>query len=122
MKKLSELKAKRKNTSASKSPFALQGLDQASTYSGDMQLFKQLSLKSFKNISGDYYVGEVLLPNKSSVKIWVYAAPALFWKFEIFDAESRKTTIASTGSGKLLEYWPTVQQIANNMFVIDEVK
>lgn len=123
MGKLSDYKERgsRKQT-ASKSPFAVNGMFTSDTYAGDVKIFRELGLKPFKNISGDHYVGEVVLSNKSKIKIWVHAAPAQFWKFEIFDAESGRTTIASTGSGTLANFWPTAKLIAENMFVIDESK
>ena len=122
MGKLSDYKTSKHKQNASKSPFTLQGVFNTSTYAGDMKIFRELGLKPFKNISGDYYVGEAALPNKSKVKIWVYAAPAQFWKFEIYDAETGKTTTASTGSGRLEEFWPTVRLMAENMFVIDKIE
>lgn len=108
---------------ASASPFAVSGLNDASTYSSDLKLFKDLGLEPFKNIAAgaEYFVGEVKFENGSWVKIWVYPMPALFWKFEIYDAESKKSTIATTGSGALINFWPSVKLIAENMFVIDTI-
>lgn len=108
---------------ASASPFALNGLNDASTYSSDLKLFKNLGLEPFKNIvaGAEYFVGEVKFKNISWVKIWAYPMPALFWKFEIYDGESKKTTVATTGSGALGNFWSSVKLIAENMFVIDSI-
>lgn len=122
MGKLADYKKSPKKQTASKSPFTVNGLSEASTYAGDLKLFRQLGLKPFKNISGDHYIGEVKQSNDSHIKIWVHAAPAQFWKFEIYDAESGKKTTASTGSGRLEVFWPTVKMMADNMFVIDQVE
>jgi hypothetical protein len=122
MGKLSDYNKRKNKQTASQSPFAVNGLmGGTGTYARDKTLFRELGLKTFSNISGDYYVGEVLFPGGSKIKIWVCAAPAQFWKFEIYDKESKRTTIASTGSGGLVDFWPTVKLMAENMFVIDSI-
>jgi len=99
-------------------------LDSASTYSSDRPLFKLLGLTPFTNIPTNklYYVGEVKFKNGSIVKIWVCPAPALFWKFEVFVAESNKTTKISTGSGALENFWNAVKLIAENMLDVENTE
>jgi hypothetical protein len=92
-------------------------LNTVSTYSSDRPLFKLLGLRPFTDIPThkEYFVGEVKLENALVVKIWVFPAPAMFWKFEIFDAKSNKSDIVSTDSGALNNYWNSVKYLAENM-------
>ena len=99
-------------------------LNTTSTYSSDRPLFKFLGLMPFANISNhkEYYVGEVKFKNGSIVNIWVCPAPALFWKFDVFVAESNKTIKISTGSGAMENFWYAVKLIAENMLVVENTK
>ena len=87
------------------------------TYSSDIKLFEKLGLKPFSKITPhkEYYVGEVKLDYGSTVKISVYPMPAMFWTFDIYIAETRKTVIVHTGSGTLSKYWETINLIADNL-------
>lgn len=98
------------------------GLDFTNPYKDEKILLEQLGLKIFKNLPSfcEHFIGKVFF-DKSYVRITLYAMPSHFWKFEIFDADSGKKTFASTGSGSLNYFWPTVKLIAENMFVIDKV-
>ena len=89
-------------------------------YSSDVRLFAKLGLKKYSKIPTHekYFVGEVKLDNCSSVKIWVCPMPALFWTFEIFNAERKETMIISTGSGSLSDFWNTIKLFADNMLEI----
>lgn len=93
-------------------------LNKATTYSSDRPLFKSLGLMPFTDIpvNKEYFVGEVKFKNGSVVKIWVFPAPALFWRFEVFVAESKKHLNISTGSGALNDFWNAVKLIAEDMF------
>jgi hypothetical protein len=96
----------------------------SSTYSSDLALFKSLGLKPFTSIPINvlHQIGEVKFSNSSIVKIWVCPMPALFWKFEIFVAESRKITTVSTGSGALKDFWSAVKLIAEDMLNVESTK
>lgn len=99
-------------------------LNTATTYSSDRPLFKLLGLMPFTDIPANkkYFVGDVKLKNASVVKIWVCPMPALFWKFEIFVAESNKTTNVSTGSGALNNFWNAIKLIAEGMLSIESTE
>jgi hypothetical protein len=99
-------------------------LNVVSTCPSDTLLFKSLGLKPFKNIPTDraHFVGEVNFENGSSVKIWVCPMPALFWKFEIFVAESNKIMTVSTGSGALRDFWNVVKLIADGMLDVESTE
>lgn len=51
------------------------------------------------------------------VKVEVTAMPAMFWRFTI-ESQGR-TTVLSTGSGTLRDYWPIAEQFAMGMLAID---
>jgi hypothetical protein len=110
-------KGKLKVSNAVNGPF-----DHIEFYEDEIKLFEKLGLKVFKNLPThcEHFIGKVFF-DKSYVRIFVYGMPSHFWKFEIYDAESRKKTFASTGSGSLNSFWHTVKLIAENMFVIDKV-
>ena len=98
----------------------------AETYSWDLKLFHKLGLKTFhiditKN-KKDYYIGKVKFENGSYVKIWVYCCPAQFWHFEVYDNDGKRFYKVRTGSGSLSDYWPSVDLIARNMFVVEKIK
>lgn len=93
----------------------------ASTSSSDFLLFKIIGLKVFHKIpcNIEYYAGEVELENHSTIKVWVYPAPAMFWKFEVYVAETENTVIVSTGSGTLNDFWNSIKLIAEGMLDIN---
>lgn len=90
------------------------------TYDVDQHLLRKLGLKTFVGkIWEKIYLGEVKNEeNETSVKVWVQGAPAQFWVFE-FSNEDKITKI-STGSGTLSEYWPSIELMLENMFVIND--
>jgi len=93
------------------------------TYSHDLPLMKKLGLKLFKGKTHEkVYVGKYTAEDGSWAKIWVTGAPAQFFDFEIYCSESKLTTIISTGSGCLSEYWPFVEKIFDNMIVVKNPK
>ena len=57
----------------------------------------------------------------SYIKAIVKPYPALFWEFEIFCAENKTITKISTGSGGLINYFPTMKLIAEGMIVVDSI-
>lgn len=90
------------------------------TYHSDLGLFSKLGLKPFHaNSQNELFVGEYKIPEyeKAGIKIFVTCLPAQFWRFEIQTDEDKKFE-ASTGSGTLSEYWPSVLQIAEGMLVV----
>jgi len=99
-------------------------LNTASTYSSDRSLFKLLGLMPFTDIptNKEYFVGEVKFKNGSVVKIWICPTPAQFWKFEVFVAESNKTTKISTGSGTLENFWYAIKLIAEDMLDVENIE
>ena len=70
----------------------------------------------------EHFVGEVKFKNGSVVKVWVCPAPAQFWKFEVFVAQSFKTTNISTGSGTLENFWNAIKLIAEDMLDIEKIE
>ena len=100
------------------------GLNTASTYSSDRPLFKTLGLMPFMNMPAnkEYFVGVVKFKIGSVVQVWVCPAPALFWKFEVFVAESNKTTKVSTGSSALKDFWDAIKLIAENMLDVENTE
>ena len=70
----------------------------------------------------EYFVGEVKFKNGSVVKVWVCPASAQFWKFEVFVADSNKTTKVSTGSGTLENFWNAIKLIAEDMLDIEKIE
>jgi len=119
MKKKNSITSKEANASDVKNL-----LNTASTYSSDRPLFKTLGLMFFTDIptGKEYFVGEVEFKNGSIVKIWVCATPAQFWKFEIFVAQSFKTTNVSTGSGTLENFWNSIKLIAEDMLDVEKTE
>lgn len=96
----------------------------SATYSHDLPLFQQLGLTPFKydiRKESKLYVGEVKTDG-GFVKIWVDSRPSQFWQFDIYNEETNKTTKFTTGSGRLEDYWPTAEAIANGMIVINSAK
>lgn len=98
--------------------------NKASTYSSDKPLFKLLGLMPFTDIPTNkkYFVGEIKFKNGSVAKIWVCPMPALFWKFEVSVAESKKTTNVSTGSGALAKFWNAIKLIAEDMLDVENTE
>jgi len=98
----------------------------AETYDLDLPLFRRLGLKPFKTESRDYIdVGTTIEHNGATVHVSVCCLPAQFWRFEIKnagDGEPRRNCVISTGSGALVDYWPFIEQILNNMLVIESVE
>ena len=70
----------------------------------------------------EYFVGEVKFKNGSVVKIWLFPAPAQFWKFEVFVAGSKKTTKVATGSGALNNFWFAIKLIAEDMLDVENTE
>ena len=94
--------------------------DTFETYKCDLKLFKELGLKPFVGKTHDtLFVGEVK-KDGYSVKIHVSGCPAQFWEFDIVDTEGERSKFA-TGSGTLRDYWPSVELVAENMFVPKEI-
>jgi hypothetical protein len=127
-KNLMEMKNKKSlnNKGVDSASLARNVLNKASTYSSDRPLFKLIGLMPFIDIptNKEYFVGEVKFKYGSVVKIWVSPAPALFWRFEVFVAESKKQLNISTGSGTLNDFWNAVKLIAECMFDVypDKIK
>jgi len=93
-------------------------------YPADIELFIRLGLKPFSVDSRDeFFVGEYKLPNyeeeRVSVKIFVTCLPAQFWRFEVQTADNEKYEI-KTGSGKLIDYWPSVLLVAEGCFCAEK--
>lgn len=95
-------------------------LETFSTYDEDKELFQRIGLKPFVGKNWEtLYVGKVKNEeNNTSVKIWVQGAPAQFFKFEVKVGD--KITKISTGSGTLSQYWPMIQMMLDNMFVVND--
>ena len=93
-------------------------LSRFSTYPWDLPLFVKLGLLPF---AGDIWetieVGEVHLESGSTVKVSVEGAPAQFWKFVIYCAETKRETTLETGSGCFGDYWLFAEKIAQGMVV-----
>lgn len=101
-------------------------LSEVKTYSCDEELFRKLKLKPFcfdmdKVKNRVRVVGKVKTDN-GSVKIWVEGHPAQFWKFEVVDKDGGNKYLIETGSGSLSDYWPAIEKMANNMFVIKSIE
>lgn len=56
------------------------------------------------------------------VKAKVCPMPTQFWEFEVYSAETGKTTIFKTGSGVLMNYFKAMVNIATGMIVIESQK
>ncbi|NQU32301.1 MAG: hypothetical protein HQ521_03625, partial [Bacteroidetes bacterium] len=76
-----------------------------------------------KNYNEEYYLSEVVKKGETGykIKIWVSVAPAKFWKFEVFTNENKTTTILTTGSGNLCDYWNTMELIGEGMIGVVSV-
>ncbi len=97
-------------------------LARAETSMTDRTLFAALGLNLFDVATGvEHFVGEVIEPHRSRVKIWVCCMPAQFWKFEIYCIDSDRTTTLSTGSGNMKNFWPFVRQVTAGMMVVDSI-
>lgn len=93
------------------------------TYTEDYKLFNNLGLPLFSDVEGidEFFVGRVVA-NDGEVKIWVKCLPAQFWRFEININDLDKTIECKTGSGSLSDFWPTVELLLRDMFIITSVK
>lgn len=92
----------------------------SNTYGWDLPLFESLGLKPFViHDQRRTLVGKYKLPDceMASVEIWVTCMPAQFWQFIIETDEGRKFE-ATTGSGSLSDYWPSILKIAEGMLVV----
>lgn len=92
----------------------------AETYKVDLDLFRELGLKTFKTDSQEkLFVGEYKLPlyDKANVKISVTCWPGQTWEFEVETDEDYKCII-KTGSGPLSDYWDSVLLVAEGRFEI----
>ncbi len=87
----------------------------------DLPLFAELGLSPFKTKRGEKKsVGKVQFGDGSYVKIWVIAAPAQFWQFEVYCAESDRIHKISTGSGSFSDYWKSIRMVAIGLLIVDE--
>lgn len=92
-------------------------------YVEDIPLMVQLGLKEYQAEHAEkVFVGKVKDKDYGHVKIWVTCMPAQFWKFEIFCKETGHTTVFSTGSGSLSDYWEVAEKIMQGMIAIKGVK
>ena len=92
----------------------------SNTYSCDLKLFSKLGLTPFSiNTREKVEVGEYKLPDheKAVVKIFVTAAPAQFWSFDIKTDEGNDCII-NTGSGALSDYWGSIMLVATDMMIL----
>lgn len=90
------------------------------TYRDDLELFVRLGLPVFDVTDQEWHDLGTVQQGVSAVKVSVLCAPAQFWKFEISNAGdgSKYDIVLETGSGMLVDYWPTVEQICGGMLVI----
>lgn len=99
--------------------------DTFSTYEYDLPLFQSLKLNPFKDVKSHstYFVGNVSKIFKNggsfSVDITVFGCPAQSWKFKIRSVEGKEFNI-STGSGRLVDYWPSIELFASGMLSVQE--
>lgn len=95
----------------------------AQTHASDAPLLKKLGLKTFKGATWQQMeLGTTKMKDGSWVKVAVTCAPAQFWDFEVYCADSRQTTKFSTGSGSFRQYWPLAEAIAQGMVVLDSTR
>ena len=95
----------------------------SSTYTADKELFNKLGLKQFQGVESHtkpLHLGKVKR-GEAWTKIWVSCLPAQFYNFEIYSPEAHKVYKCSTGSGTLSCYWPTVEKLMDDMFVINDI-
>jgi hypothetical protein len=94
-------------------PFHQLGL--ASTHPDDWDLCKELGLLTFCNLPNgtDLYLGTVLAPHGRFVRVFVYSAPALFFRFYIMSMArgQLQQEELTADSGLLSWYWPTVLEV-----------
>jgi hypothetical protein len=94
-------------------------LNDVQTYSHDLPLFNELGLEPFKTtVHKKIHVGTVTKEDGSYADIWMTGAPAQFWEFKVFDSSSGRLYEISTGSGSLSKYWPLVDEMLQNCFVV----
>lgn len=70
----------------------------------------------------EQYIGEIKTIRGGSIKIWVLAMPAKFWRFEIISEKGGEITTIETGSGKVRDYLPTAKLIMEGMVVVTKNK
>lgn len=58
----------------------------------------------------------------ATVEIFVQCCPAHFYTFKIKSEETGKEYTYSTGSGALVDFWPSIKLIADSMLVCGEIK
>ena len=88
--------------------------DTVSIDPSDEELFGQLGLAKFANVTSEENLGRVELDDGSWVDVTVHA-PFPFWTFLIWTADGRRTTKLECGSGTLSEYWPFAEAVAEGM-------
>lgn len=88
----------------------------------DSWLLYQLGLPfDWRNDGWNYReIGTINL-HDGTVKISCMAIPSMFWKFEIITCEDHKYTL-STGSGNLVDFWPSVVLVVKGMLGVERAK
>jgi hypothetical protein len=90
----------------------------------DHTIFDKLKLPLFNDINHGQltHVGDVVVNEVNTVRVFVTCMPAQCWEFEVYNKETDCTYRLSTGSGTLNNYWPSVELIASGMLVVDEIR
>lgn len=91
-------------------------LNRAKTYERDYALFKSVGFDLFDiEVNAQHFVGTYKTDSGGKIDVWVMGFPALSWKAKIVGGDTLETTILSTGSGALSDYWPTFLLFAEEM-------
>jgi hypothetical protein len=80
----------------------------------DLELFEQLGLTPILEVQGEHSFGRVELEDGSWVEVTVHG-PIQCWTFLIWTEDGRRYTRLETGSGRLSDYWPFAEAIAEGM-------
>ena len=98
-------------------------LKTATTYDSDMELYRKLGLKTFKQLPAWEYLflgTVVFMDEKTMVRVRIGTMPAQYFKFTIIrtSGDSRFAGELSTDTGCLYNYWETVEKIVLGQMLV----
>jgi hypothetical protein len=92
--------------------------DMYGPYAQDIPKLKELGLKEWKTEDtyqkSKMYIGLTHPFEGATVEVYVTCLPAQFWEFHVNSTED-ESTVLTTGSGCLDDFWPTVLLFASGM-------
>lgn len=91
-------------------------------HTGELELFEKLGLKPGAAPHGEWQMVGVVAIHDRPITIEVMKMPAAFWRFTLaaWPADNQPVRTMTTGSGTLVDFWPTVLLLHTGMFKVKE--